>query len=966
MTRGPGPNPRALEQLDDDERRLIGPYLTAPGPTLNGEWRGFCALCENPDTSKSPSASYNFVRHEWNHPSAECGGSIGKLINELAKRERDNAREGEVVDINAARSRKGQSAPLPSDEVIAEYQKALRANKPAMQYLREERGLSNDTLKRFKVGWDSARKRFVIPIYGPAGELVNVRLYNRKPPNANVPKMMPFATGYGTQIYGFDSLAENEVIVLCEGEWDRMLNEQNGIPTVTHTGGAGAFQIEWAKHFAGKHVFICYDEDEGGVKGGLRTARLLKDVAAGVYIMTNLAVGKKGGDITDYYLTGATGKQFRRLMDEARETPFAAVEEDHVIPTSGRIVTVEESQNFDLSEPLELNVMVSGKLTPPYGAPRIIHAECDQSKGKACAICPMAAFDASRQITTQPDDQRLLDFIEANKATSRNLLRDISGAVCSDRIGFEVTQHWNVEELVIVQSVEERTEESSAPMNRKVFNVGTYNTRLNSGARIVGSQVTDPRNQRGLFRSWHLEPTQANIDRFRMTPQIRKQLKVFQPGPLEEPIDKLEDIALDLATNVTEIYDRPWLHIANDLVWHSAIGFTMGDKAVEKGWLDALIVGDTRTGKTQVAKRLAHHYHAGIVKSCEGSTFAGLVGGNTPMPQGKGFMVQWGVIPLNDRRLVVLDELSGIAEKDILADMSSVRSSGVAQITKIAGSEASARTRLLWLSNPVDGRLISETAGGGMAVIRNLVKKSEDIARFDFAFTVAQQEVSSKVINSRKHAKVNHTYTSELCSTLVMWVWSRRADQVLFDDDAIDAVLKTGQELGDLYIPEPPLVQAENIREKIARIAVAVAGRLFSTDRTGELIIVKPEHVDTAREFLNAVYASESMGYLRMSVTIRENRAYAELMRDRAIAYITNTDENTGLLGALQAVAGSESFRPRDFEEFGRGFDAQAAVAQLLQWRMIRRLSREGGRIAMEPTLIRILRDLENKEISNG
>jgi hypothetical protein len=114
-------------------------------------------------------------------------------------------------------------------------------------------------------------------------------------------------------------LADNDEIVLCEGEWDRIINEQNGIPTATTTAGAGAFQLEWAKHFRDKHVFICYDEDQAGIDGALRTAKMLKDVAAGVYIMTNLGTGLKGGDLTDYWVAGSTEAQFRSLMDEARK-----------------------------------------------------------------------------------------------------------------------------------------------------------------------------------------------------------------------------------------------------------------------------------------------------------------------------------------------------------------------------------------------------------------------------------------------------------------------------------------------------------------------------------------------------------------------------------------------------------------------------------------------------------------------
>src|SRR5690349_14284970 len=104
-------------------------------------------------------------------------------------------------------------------------------------------------------------------------------------------------------------------------------------------------------------------------------------------------------------------------------------------------------------------------------------------------------------------------------------------------------------------------------------------------------------------------------------------------------------------------------------------------------------------------------------------------------------MVTWGTIPLNDRRLVILDEFSGISEKNVIEQMSAVRSSGRAQITKVVSQETSARTRLVWISNPVDGRAMDEHGTGAIEAIKALVKNPEDIARFDIAISAARADV---------------------------------------------------------------------------------------------------------------------------------------------------------------------------------------------------------------------------------
>jgi hypothetical protein len=955
-----------LADLDDDERRLIGPYLTVDRPSSN-EYRGFCRECEEPNTSKSPSASYNFIRGEWHCMKNDCGGTISKLIGKLKRQEREAARaasndNADVIDIKTRR--KQPDKPLPTEKQLDGYCAQLRAAPRLVAILHERRGLSDETIERYKIGFDSGRRRYTLPVYDRSGELVNLRLYNPTAKGDN-PKMLPFAVGYGTMLFNAEVLDGNDEVVLSEGEFDAIINCQYGIPTVTHTGGAGSFQMSWAPAFAGKHVFICFDDDDGGRKGALRTARMLRDVAAGVYIVS-LPKGKPKGDITDFYLGGGTAEQFRSLMEEARLKPFAQDDSDHVVATTGKHVTLEESQSTKYDEPLELDVLIAGKQTPPYLAPKRIHATCDQQKGKVCGTCPMAAYNGDRTLETQPDDPRLLQFIESSETSTRAVLRSLTGAMCSDRIEYQITEQWPIEELVVVQSLDHRNEESQSPMNRKVFNVNTYRSGVNTTARLVGRQVADPRNSRGIFHSWHLEPVQADIDEFDLDDEMLDELAVFQCDKGQSPLDKCKEIAHDLSANVTQIYGRELLHIAYDLVFHSALDFRFLGKRMDKGWLEAIVIGDTRTGKSETASMLCNHYNAGIVKSCEGATFAGLVGGAQPSPQGKSWMVTWGTIPLNDRRLVVLDELSGLISaggesRGIIEQMSSIRSSGRAQLTKIVSEETSARTRLLWISNPLDGKRLADMPGGGMEAIRKLVKNPEDIARFDFALAVSNSEVPSEIINAARHNKVEHQYTDDLCSKLLMWVWSRKTDQIKFAKGAEDEILAAAQIMGNKYIPEPPLVQIENIRMKLARIAVAFAARTFSTNRNATNIVVRPEHVHSAVEFLEWAYGTEVMGYGRMSRRITAGREEAKRNQPAAKAYLR---KNEGMLDALRAVMYADSFRPRDFDEFGgMDIDAKSAVQLLLQWKMVRRLTSSGGRIVLEPAMIEVLKQLEDEGV---
>lgn len=297
-----------------------------------------------------------------------------------------------------------------------------------------------------------------------------------------------------------------------------------------------------------------------------------------------------------------------------------------------------------------------------------------------------------------------------------------------------------------------------------------------------------------------------------------------------------------------------------------------------------------------------------------------------------------------------------MSDRNIIEQMSAVRSSGRAQVSKIVSQETFARTRTIWISNPVDGRPIQATNNGAIDAIQKLITNPEDIARFDMAMVAAQEDVNSAVINSANPPRAPHRATRDLASSLVTWSWSRRPDQVQWGQGVERHVLACAEELGGRYIADPPLVQPENVRIKLARLSVAVAARLFSHDGSAETVLVQKEHVDAAVELLDMLYSKRWFGYAdhsRKEIKARQSaRDYEEQCR-------TFLASNDGVLDTLKTTINDTQFRGRDFSEFG-GMDpemATQAVASLLRMGMVRRRSR--GYITMTPELIRIVRDLE-------
>jgi hypothetical protein len=942
-------------------------WLTSTAANEKDEWRGYCPLHEDPDVSHTPSASYNFVLGKFFCMVCEKGMTIASIYS-IVKSDASNdsspalpsQKRSNISSMDSARQKKQGKSALPTEIEIDKWHQALKRSGAALKDIQEKTGWEIATIDRFQIGYSLSDSRYTIPIRSAAGELLNVRKYK---PNAsaNTAKVLGVAGYNDTELFGLDILAENDEVVLAEGEKDMIIGNQNGFPTVTATGGAKRMPENVAALFAEKTVFICYDCDDAGKAGAIKAALIISRYATAVHIIHLPLDGKKKEDLSDYFFGhGYTPAEFQTLMDEAREIPFAEREYESRMGAEAREVSLEQSMSAELgNQPVAITVSVAGKVQPAYLLPKTVAFVCDQDFGNRCGKCDMhLRYNGAVTKEIARDNPILLELIDVSKARSdQTMAKEIVGAppLCP-RLVIEEEERWNVEELVVMPSVDDRDQDVQNPISRRVYNVGEYATPINTVSRLVGVNTTDPRNRRSIFQAWECEQTKTNLDRFEITAELREALEIFHPSEGQSPMSKMRDIALDLEANITRIYGRPELHVAYDLVWHSVMDFKFRGMAVGKGWLEMLVIGDTRTGKSEAAGKLCDHYQAGILKSCEGATLAGLVGG--AQQTGNSWMITWGTIPLNDRRLVILDEASGLTDKGIIEQMSAVRSSGKAQVTKIVSQETSARTRLVWIANPADGRTISEMSKGAIEAIGQLIKNPEDIARFDLAMSAASSDVPSLMINTMTPPAKDHVYTKDLCSALVSWAWSRRIEDVFWEDGAEDRVLQKAEEIGHEYVPEPPLIQPENVRMKIARIAVAVAARLFSTDETGEQLIVRKVHVDAAVDFLNYIYGMPTMGYADFSKKTLRNRERAEKSIQHAKKYLLHNDD---VLRSLLSCMGSD-FKVRDFEEFGgmSRDEAQIAMRELQAMKMLRRMSK--GYIRMEPPLVKILKTMEDEQ----
>jgi len=524
------------------------------------------------------------------------------------------------------------------------------------------------------------------------------------------------------------------------------------------------------------------------------------------------------------------------------------------------------------NSPIRVRVIVSGKSATPYKIPKLIHAKCLGCGDDQCKL------RGGKDLEVIAKNELFLMFLDSPSTRLPSVVKAVFKLSCK-KPTVDVKETQNVLRIFISQPTgEDRTKWMSAQTS---YFVG-HDIDANHTYYLSGYATVDPRNQVTTYVFLRAEKSKSDIESFEITGKVKSDLEEFRVNAkdVDDVYEYLGRLYESYARNVTKIYDRFALHMAIDLAFHSALEFSLPGGRCQPARMDAIVIGDTRCGKGHVAEGLSKYYGIGEVVGAENCTFAGLVGGAQQI--GNHWLISWGRIPLNDRGLVIVDEASELTGTD-WTRLSRIRSEGVAEVTKIVQQITNARTRLLFLTNPPSKAMSNYTFG--VHALRDLVHAPEDIARFDYACVVSHEEVPIEKIN-KKHKLTAFLHPQYAERELIMWTWSRSSDQIIFTEEAVNEIFKVANRLGKFYDIGIPLIQGENVRFKIAKIAIAYASRLYSASKDGSQLKVKRLHVQCASTFLRGLYRADVHGYYDHSWQQKElNPSLQKENIDALVAY---------------------------------------------------------------------------------
>lgn len=809
----------------------------------------------------SPSLSLSLRNGGARCHAASCGKRAGNIVHF------ESLKTGESEKIVAKRLYKEFIRPVVSRKRVADYRNCLLSEGgDYLLKIKKEMGLNGAAVRRYGLGLDKDNHRITIPIYDQFGQIVNIRFYRLPSDREETDSTKIFnLKGYGKlDLFPWPDLSAfriDRALFFMASEKEAMLANAMGFAAFTTTAGEGSWDDSWNPMFEGRTIYIVFDRDKGGSDA---TQKMLAKLAtiANCHVVKLPFKSKRSDrkDFADWILREHhSADEFRRLLKpvRARAARSISVEVDVPSPSVPALPPLIRKKPFDIiairyntaliNQRIRVEGIVASMNTAHFRIPWRFKIK---SKGRSTEY-------------RLPIGRELIKFVKSSDTIVNLDIAQLAG--CSPE-QIEILDYVNAIEVEIVPTVV--IDKDTPYVSQKCYCVGVQ-IEANTPYEMEVIPISEVRTHETIGIITDVKAKARSSDQFQLTPELEADLAPFRPEG-ESVYAKLLAMADSLAVHYTHIHHRRDWHVVAALSYASPIGFRLpDDDSVQRGWINSLALGDTETGKSKVTEKLQKLFNCGVYVNSENCTYVGLIGGAIKNGSGQ-FMLRWGRIPLSDKQLVILEELSGLSIDEI-SNMSDVRSSGVARLDKGGiNSQTSARTRLICLSNSRDrDKQLGEYAYGVHA-IKDLIGHGEDIARFDFITTLVDREVSIASINSEdnlamvaKHKDLYETIATDQWQKLIQFIWSLKPDQIKFSHDAYTTCLSETRRLSEIYHSSIPIFKGGSGRYKLARIAAAIACFQFAWD--GQSIKVTKHHVRAAAKFLQSIYDKPSFGYLEYS-----------------------------------------------------------------------------------------------------
>ena len=758
-----------------------------------------------------------------------------------------------------------------------------------IQYLKDKRGLTDESIAKFEIGWDVGRERNTIPVYVPGGigkTLVNIRMHNCK----KTPKTLNWAGSGAARLYGADRLVAappGSTVIITEGEFDCMLAEQEtGYIGVSPTNGAKTFQEDWVKLFHGHHVVAVYDCDKEGREAvaGLVLPVFQKAVESG-QVLSIKAIwlypgsDKAHKDVTDWITKdGGSGEELKKNI---ADTPA------YIYPTSTihleDPIELKSFTEVDRSEyagkRVTVNLQVYGENTVAYYGPQKVRVtDCQALKEGKC-------FGNKDPNTNQPGNRCMHDIqvplgerilISGVRATEGQFKSHIQAFICEKdrRPAFKLddTDRVVVREVFAHQIFEAMKFSLEHQIDKPVYILGGAMVGIGK-YQATGRIVSSYKDQQPVLlvdRLVHQDEDYQCFDLDTARPHLQKLQNMM-----------IEEICDDLSCHVTRIYQRWDLHLGVLLVLCTPLWFNFPGEGRIRGWLTAIMVGDSGTGKTSISQGLFEF--AGV-----GDRVSGLTASRTGITYGlehderKGWRVRAGALLKQSRQALIVDEAQDLPEQE-LKTMAEGIDTGTVKIDRIQQRTFESATRVIFSCNPKDPKRAADQKK--MDDFRFGCHSVEDLfvtmmlRRIDLCLFASSGDIEDKeeIFNPPEDMGDQQVMADDL-RAMIFWAWNLQEDQIVISPAVGGFIRRKSLELSKVFgCDKPPIVYPEDFRKTLARLSVAYAVLDVSVNEDFTQVIVANTHVKAAAQFIDIIYRAENCALDKHAATYRQSYSLENL-----------------------------------------------------------------------------------------
>ena len=754
-------------------------------------------------------------------------------------------------------------------------------------------GISEEVLTALQVATPTGHEgslQFPVFLYN---QLMDIRTYT---PNGD-PKMRSRSNSMMGLIIPYDIWRESpkhRITLICAGEKDMAVARSHGFNAITLTGGE-RITPRITADFKDRSVAICYDNDDAGLKGAKQLAIALLPYAKTIKVVTGFheICVEHGEDITDFFTKYEKTKE--DLIQYIESTPVFVPSADDYQVDYPKVDLLTATKPSNINQMLQSNIQVVAVTDTTYTIPTSIILEKYKFSGESD--------------TMQVGECRTWELTDANLSDALHLMdnnfkEDVIKQNIRNIMHVPQKEHYvkqrDVAKCTVfkayVTDLFETNVSSAIPLE---FQVYSFDTRMESGQKYTVTYKLVPHPYKGQQLVMLItNAVQANdsVSDFKIGEEQKHHLDLFRQleGSVEERINQLTEKVKGLLGyngNNTLIQSI-------DFAFHTVLQFHLGNFKDVRGYLDTLVVGESRIGKSSTADTLRQEYSLGVFTSLAGNsaTVPGLIGGSNKTAN--GFQTRAGVIPQNHCGLVIFEEF-GKCKQDIVSELTDIRSSNEVRIARVSGTiTLPAMVRMISLTNvkATNGNIKPIAAyPNGISIVTELVPTAEDIARYDLLV----------VLSDRGNSQVDpfwipeEALPTEAYRTRIRWVWSRKQDQVEIDREVGLYILEQANNLNQDFDCHIKIFGTEAWK-KLARLAIAVAGYLVSTNESYDKIIVLKEHVDYAVSFYRRLYDNSTF---KLREYVENERLYSTIDEEGTAALQDIYTKYPALLLQLEKTA---------------------------------------------------------------